>query len=96
MSRRAPRPFSLALAALTERLAPSSTLARVQGVWEEAAGASVAGACRPTAERDGVLTVVCSESVWAQELDLMSQALADRLNDALGEPVLTKIRCRVG
>jgi predicted nucleic acid-binding Zn ribbon protein len=96
MRRRAPRPFALALSALTDRLAPTSTLARVQEVWEATAGDSVARVCRPVAEREGVLTVVCSESVWAQELDLMSEALVASLNEALGEPLLAKIRCRVG
>jgi predicted nucleic acid-binding Zn ribbon protein len=96
MSRRAPRPFALALSALTDRLAPASTLARVQGVWEAAAGVGVAAACRPVAEREGVLTIVCSEAVWAQELDLMGEELMGRVNAALGEQLVHKVRCRVG
>jgi predicted nucleic acid-binding Zn ribbon protein len=84
------------LAELTATLAPASTLARVQQVWSRAMGASIAAAARPTAERDGVLTVTCEAAVWAQELDLMAAELVDRLNGALpGEPIRA-LRCRTG
>lgn len=96
MSRRAPRPLSLALSDLSGRLAPATALARVQGAWEEAAGEAVAAAARPTAEREGVLTVTCEASVWAQELELMSEVLIERLNELLGEGTLRELRCRTG
>ena len=38
---------------------------------------------KPVAERAGVLTVSCESSVWAQELDLMSDAIRERLNERL-------------
>jgi predicted nucleic acid-binding Zn ribbon protein len=96
MSRPAPRPLSLALAGLTTTLAPASTLARVQEIWERAAGPAIAAAARPTAERNGALTVTCSAAVWAQELDLMAPELLERLNTALGGELLHKLRCRTG
>lgn len=96
MSRLAPRPFSLAVNAFAERIAPATTLARVQRVWEQAAGQAVARACHPTAERDGTVTVTCSEAVWAQELDLMGAEVVARLNEALGEPLVKQLRCRTG
>ena len=92
----APRPLSTALEALTRTLAPATTLAHVQEIWESAVGAAVAAAARPTAERDGVLTVTCTAAVWAQELDLMSDELIMSLNDALGEQALRQLRCRTG
>ncbi len=52
MSRYAPRAISTALAELTSALAPATTLARVQEVWETAAGPAIAAACtacRPSA-----------------------------------------------
>ncbi len=94
--RRAPRPFAQALADFTGKLAPQSTLARVQGVWEGVVGPAVAGACRPTAEREGVLTVTCSEAVWSQELQLMGEGVVERLNAALGSPLLKRLKCRTG
>jgi predicted nucleic acid-binding Zn ribbon protein len=96
VSRAAPRMLSGALADLTASLAPATALARVQGVWEEAIGPAVAAEARPTAERDGVLTVTCAAAVWAQELDLMAVQLIDQLNLALGEPVVRELRCRTG
>lgn len=94
--RPAPRPLSVALAELTDDLAPASTLAGVQRVWEQAAGATIAEAGRPTAERAGVLTITCSDAVWAQELDLMGSELVARLNEALGEELVQRLRCRTG
>jgi predicted nucleic acid-binding Zn ribbon protein len=96
MSRRAPRPFSIALGAFADGLAPATTLARVQRVWERAAGAAIARFCQPTAERSGVLTVTCAEAVWAHELQLMSAEVVERLNGELGGEAISQIRCRTG
>jgi predicted nucleic acid-binding Zn ribbon protein len=96
VSRAAPRSLSSALTQLTSTLAPATTLARVQAAWEQAVGAAVAGASRPTAERDGVVTVLCEASVWAQELELMSAELIVRLNAELGETAVRELRCRTG
>jgi predicted nucleic acid-binding Zn ribbon protein len=96
MSRLAPRPLSLALGGLTATLAPATTLARVQQAWERAVGETIAQAGAPTAERDGVLTIVCADAVWAAELDLMGSRLVDSLNQALGERLVHKLRCRTG
>jgi predicted nucleic acid-binding Zn ribbon protein len=90
----APRPLSTALQALTATLAPATTLARVQEVWEAATGPAIASAARPTAERGGVLTVTCDAAVWAQELDLMAGELVLSLNAALGEEAISELRCR--
>jgi predicted nucleic acid-binding Zn ribbon protein len=81
---------------LTSTLAPASTLARVQEVWERAAGPAIAVSARPTAERDGVLTVTCAAAVWAQELDLMADELIARLNSALDGEHIRALRCRTG
>ena len=96
MSKLAPRLLSAALEDLASSIAPTTTLARVQAIWDRAAGPAIAGAARPTAERDGVLTVTCCAAVWAQELDLMSAQLIPRLNGALGQPALRELRCRTG
>ena len=96
MSRRAPRPISSALDPLVGGLAPATPLARVQQAWPAAAGSAIAAAAHPVAEHEGVLTVSCEAAVWAQELELMEGALLERLNDALGEPVVRALRCRTG
>jgi predicted nucleic acid-binding Zn ribbon protein len=81
---------------LTAALAPATTLARVQQAWEQAVGTVIADAGRPTAERDGLLTITCADAVWAAELDLMSSELVERLNETLGGELIRKLRCRTG
>jgi predicted nucleic acid-binding Zn ribbon protein len=96
VSRAAPRSLSSALEQLAAGLAPATTLARVQEVWERAVGPAIATAARPTAERNGVLTVTCEAAVWAQELDLMADELMGFLNASLGADTVVALRCRTG
>lgn len=98
MRRRAPRSLGSSLERLRGELAPASTLARVQAVWELAVGASIAEHAQPVAERDGILTVACSASVWAAELTMMADEVVARVNAALGDAPpgseLRELRCR--
>jgi predicted nucleic acid-binding Zn ribbon protein len=86
----------MALEGLTRELAPATTLARVQEIWESAAGPAIARSAQPTAEHAGVLTVTCEAAVWAQELDLMADQLTASLNAALGAEAIRELRCRTG
>jgi predicted nucleic acid-binding Zn ribbon protein len=85
-------PVSGALDAVTARLAPATLLAEVQRAWPEAAGPEIAAHGEPWAERDGDVVVACPEAVWAQELDLMSELVVERLNRALGRPAVRRLR----
>lgn len=91
--RRSPRPLRFAFEAIRDELAPETLLADVQRAWPEAVGASVAAEAQPTAERGGVLTVSCSASVWAQELDLMAPTILERLNELLRGGQIARLRC---
>jgi predicted nucleic acid-binding Zn ribbon protein len=77
-----------------ERAAPKTRLAAVQVAWAEAVGERVAAAAQPVAERDGAVVVECSDSVWAEELDLMQAQLLERLRDRLGEQAPQALRFR--
>jgi predicted nucleic acid-binding Zn ribbon protein len=88
-----PRPLSEALGALEERLAPDTTLSAVQRVWAEVVGEVVAREAQPVSERAGTVTVSCSASVWAQEIDLMGPVLAERLNERVGAGAVRRLRC---
>jgi predicted nucleic acid-binding Zn ribbon protein len=92
MRRRGPRPLSVALDRLTSDLAPATLLAAVQRAWPSAAGEAFAAQCTPDAERDGVVTVACASAVWAQELDLLSERVVERLNEELGRPAIRGLR----
>jgi predicted nucleic acid-binding Zn ribbon protein len=91
--RRSPRPLAVALDPLRDKLEPESLLAEVQRAWRPAVGAEIAGEAQPTAERGGVVTVSCSASVWAQELDLMAPAILERLNGLLRSGHVARLRC---
>jgi predicted nucleic acid-binding Zn ribbon protein len=92
--RLAPRSLGVAVEALASEIAPATPLAAVQAVWSEVVGELIAGEARPTAERDGVVTVSCRAAVWAQELDLMGPELVARLIAALGRDAVRALRCR--
>jgi predicted nucleic acid-binding Zn ribbon protein len=93
--RRAPRPAASALQAALEQAAPQTSLAAVQAAWEKAVGARIAAAARPVSERGSEVTVACTDSVWAQELDLMQEQLLQRLRDSLGERAPQSLRFRM-
>lgn len=78
---------------VADDLAPPTALAAVQRVWTGVVGEAIAREARPSSERAGVLTVACDASVWAQELELMGPALVERLNAALDQPVVARLRC---
>ena len=88
-----PRPLSFALTAMQDELSPETVLADVQRLWRQAVGPSIAAQAEPTSERAGVLTVSCSASVWAHELDLMSPTIIERLNRLLRSGEITLLRC---
>ena len=96
MSRRpAPRPASTAFRSALRRAAPKTRLAAVQSVWEEVVGEQVAAAARPVSERGDTVTVACSDTVWAEELDLMRERLERGLRERLGDDAPRSLRFRV-
>jgi predicted nucleic acid-binding Zn ribbon protein len=87
--RTAPRPIAEALRQVSEESAPAGILARLQAEWPALAGRAVAAEAKPVAEHSGTVTIACSSAVWAQELELLSGDLLERLNGALaaeGQP----------
>ena len=93
---REPRPIAEALARVTAQAAPATTLARIQGCWDEVAGPVVAAEAEPVSERAGVVTVACRSAVWAAELELLSPGLVEGLNEALGGTAVASLRFVVG
>jgi predicted nucleic acid-binding Zn ribbon protein len=91
--RRSPRPIELVLELKREQWAPETLLAEIQRVWGDAVGPAIAAEAKPSAERAGVLTVSCSASVWAQELDLMAPTILERLNMILRSGRVGRLRC---
>ena len=79
MRRPAPRPLAGALEEVTRASSPGGVLAGVQAAWPRVVGPAVAAEAEPVAENDGVVTVRCSDAVWAAELELLAQDLVARL-----------------
>lgn len=96
-TRRAPRPLAGALARLTARLEPDSELARVQRVWPALADVlPMSSEAEAASLREGILTLRCSASVYAQELHFLSADLLVALNGLLGEELVHTLRLRTG
>lgn len=91
--RRSPRQLGAAVERMRGELAPQTLLGDVQSSWVRAVGPAIAAEATPTAERGGVLTVSCSASVWAHELDLMAPVILPRLNELLHGQRITRLRC---
>ena len=87
MGRRQPRPLSDALQAAIQPLTPATPLGAIQAVWAEAVGETIADQATPVAERDGVVTIACHSSTWAQELDLLAAETLEKLRSELPEGV---------
>lgn len=94
--RRSPRSLQAALATLADELAPQTLLAEVQRIWPAVVGPGIAAQALPTAERAGVVTISCSASVWAQELDLLAAQIVPRLNSQLAGGGVKRLRCVTG
>ncbi len=93
--RRSPRPAASALRTALEQAAPKTPLATLQATWPAAVGERIAAVATPVSERSGEVTVRCTDSVWAQELDLIQGDLLERLRELLGERAPRTLRFRV-
>jgi predicted nucleic acid-binding Zn ribbon protein len=82
-SRRSPRPLAAAIGEALERAEPATLLAAVQSAWADAVGEAIAREATPVSERSGVVTVACSSSAWAQELDLLGARILEKIRPEL-------------
>ena len=82
-SRRSPRPLAAAIGEALERAEPATLLAAVQSAWADAVGEAIAREATPVSERAGVVTVACSSSAWAQELDLLGARIVEKIRSEL-------------
>ena len=67
---------------------------RIWLVWDAAVGRQIAAKARPVSFRDGTLTVAVVSAPWMQQLTFLKRGLQERLNAALGEPLVTDIYLR--
>jgi hypothetical protein len=66
--------------------------ARLFADWGQIVGDEVAAKCRPTSLKEGVLKVRVTSAIWASELRYLAALLIERVNTALGQPLVTEIK----
>ena len=67
---------------------------RIWLLWDRVVGAQIASRARPARFSAGVLTVAVASAPWMQQLTFLKRGLLERLNAALGEPLVTDIYLR--
>ncbi len=97
---RMPRPQGVsALLASVFGGKPAARLLReiaIWQVWDEVVGPQVARRARPTAIRDGVLTVTVASGPWLQQLTFLKGEIITRLNEKTGEDLVREIYLKAG
>ncbi|MGD9056349.1 MAG: DUF721 domain-containing protein [Desulfobacterales bacterium] len=73
-----------------------SGLRHVWHLWDVAVGETIAQNARPAAFKDNLLIVHVSNSTWIHQLQFLKNDLISALNTALGQPLLTDIRFKIG
>lgn len=89
-----PKPIGAALERALEGMAPKTPLAEIQSVWLQAVGPQIAAVTSVIEEREGVVTIECESSVWAQELEMMGPRLLQKLTSELSGPAPDLLRFR--
>ena len=65
-------------------------------LWDAAVGETIARNARPAAFKGNLLIVHVSNSTWIHQLQFLKNDLISALNTALGKPLLTDIRFKIG
>lgn len=65
-------------------------------LWDDTVGPQIAKRARPSAIRNGVLTVVVSSAPWLQQLNFMKAEILASLNRAIGEEMVKDIYLKAG
>ena len=96
MKRAKPHAIADTIRDIRREAQPATLLAAVQASWRSAVGEQIAAQAWPVRDRDATITVECRAATWAQELDLLHDALLSRLNEELGDARVQRLRMVVG
>ncbi len=78
------------------RSAPDYALTKVWRLWDEAVGETIASNARPAAFKGNLLIVHVISATWIHQLQFLKNDLIAKLNDALGKPLVEKIKFKIG
>ena len=88
VARRTPRPITLSIQELVQRVRPATVLTEVQAVWSEAT--------QLIGVKNGELLVQCESSLWSQEISLLAPQIIRKINQRISaEQPIEKVRCKV-
>lgn len=90
--------ISAVLSGLVQRFRPEAEqgMLRVWRVWDRLVGADIARNARPAAFKGSLLLVYVTSSVWLHHLRFLKKEIVKRLNDDLGQPLVSDIKFKVG
>jgi predicted nucleic acid-binding Zn ribbon protein len=93
-----PVPLSDALSKVGKELglAPDNAHGTLDTRWSEVMGADVAAHARLVSLRNGTLTVVVDDPIWATQLRYLEPAIVTRATALLGPGRVTRMKVRVG
>lgn len=69
---------------------------RIARVWEGVVGAAVSENARPHAVKGGVVLVHVTGSAWIHHLQFVKADIVDKLNEALGQPMVETLTFKIG
>lgn len=73
----------------------ASVISVVFAHWEGVVGAAVADHATPVTLKDGVLVVAVEDAAWATQLRFLERQILERLEEASGSAVATRVDVRV-
>lgn len=76
-------------------LSPAYQRFRLEQVWPELVGGSIAQNARPLSFLKGVLTLSVSHPAWVHQLGFLRQDLMDRINSRMGPDWVVEIKFQV-
>lgn len=65
-------------------------------IWAKAVGPQIASRAKPSAIRNGTLTVTVSSAPWLQQLNFLKVQICEKLNEAIGEELVKDIYLKAG
>lgn len=75
-------------------LAKNYRKAQIAHAWSEIVGEEIAAKTRPGELNRGVLKITCANSVWANELSLMSAKIVEEINKVVGKQTVKRLTFR--
>ena len=71
-------------------------LVQVWQVWDSLVGEVIAQNAKPAAFKGAILLVHVTSSTWVHQLQFLKKEMIERLNNALGKPLIEDLKFKIG